>query len=509
VSATIRQKLAARKRRIKRRLDKNDLGDCSRPVFTASNIHYDLADRCCGIAYGGIGVMQQIVRQLGLPEAINKHLHVFKIHLPYFESDHVVNIAYNALCEGTCLEDIELRRNDEVFLDALGARRIPDPTTAGDFCRRFDEEKIICLMDAIDEVRLRVWARQPNEFRKLAIIDMDGHIVETTGECKRGMDISYDGRWGYHPLLISLANTREPLCIVNRSGNRPSHDGAACYVDRSINLCFRGGFERVLLRGDTDFSQTEHLDRWNANPRVRFIFGYDSMPNMVKIAQNVPKSAWRRLQRPPHYQVRTTPRQRPEKVKEQVVVDREFENRRLQSEEVAEFSYRPIACSQKYRVVVVRKNISVEKGEKVLFPEIRYFFYITNDRESTAAEIVFLANDRCHQENLIEQLRNGVRALRAPVDTLESNWAYMVMTALAWNLKAWWALLLPEPPGPSAASQRQEKQTVIHMEFKKFVNAFLKLPCQIVHTGRRVVYRLLSWNPWQPIFWRLLEVLRR
>jgi Transposase DDE domain group 1 len=508
VSATIRQKLAARKRRIKRRLDKSDLGDLSRPMFTTSNIHYDLADRYHGIAYGGIGVITRLVRELGLAEAINKHLHIFKIRLPYFESDHVINFAYNPLCEGTCLEDIELRRNDEVFLDAVGARRVPDPTTAGDFCRRFDQEKIICLLDAIDEVRLKVWARQPAEFRNLAIIDMDGHIVETKGECKQGMDISYDGRWGYHPLLISLANTREPLCIVNRSGNRPSHDGAARYVDRSIDLCLRGGFARVLLRGDTDFSQTEHLDRWDANPRVRFIFGYDNKPNLVKIAANLPQSAWRPLRRPARYAVRTTPRQRPDKVKEQVVVDREFENQRLQSEEVAEFSYRPIACSKKYRMVVVRKNISVEKGEKVLFPDIRYFFYITNDWDSTAAEIVFLANDRCHQENLIEQLRNGVRALRAPVDTLESNWAYMVMTALAWNLKAWWALLLPEPSGAQGVTQREEKQTVINMEFKKFVNAFLKLPCQIVRTGRRLVFRLLSWNPWQPVFWRMVEVLR-
>ena len=143
-----------------------------------------------------------------------------------------------------------------------------------------------------------------------------------------------------------------------------------------------------------------------------------------------------------------------------------------------------------------------------MFDDVRYFFYITNDWDSTAAEIVFLANDRCHQENLIEQLHNGVRAFRAPVDTLESNWAYMVMTALAWNLKAWWALLLPEPAGAGAAAQRQEKHTVIGMELKKFVNAFLKLPCQIVRTGRRLVFRLLSWNPWQPIFWRMVAVLQ-
>ena len=92
----------------------------------------------------------------------------------------------------------------------------------------------------------------------------------------------------------------------------------------------------------------------------------------------------------------------------------------------------------------MRKNLSVEKGEKVLFDDVRYFFYITNDRARSASEVVFCANDRCDQENLIAQLSGGVRALAAPVDTLTSNWAYMVMASLAWTLKAWFALSLPE-----------------------------------------------------------------
>ena len=138
MNARIRQKLARRKRRIQKRLDKRDLRGCSQPMLTASNIHYEIADRGRGIGYGGIGAMHLLVRKLGLAEAIDRRLHLLKIHLPYHESDHVLNLAYNALCDGTCLEDLELRRNDEVFLDALGARRIPDPTTAGDFCRRFD-----------------------------------------------------------------------------------------------------------------------------------------------------------------------------------------------------------------------------------------------------------------------------------------------------------------------------------------------------------------------------------
>ena len=324
MNAKIRRKLAHRKRRIARRLDKSDLRGCSRPMFTAGNIHYEIADRTRGLACGGIGAIHALVRQLGLVDAIDQRLHLLLIHLPYHESDHVLNIAYNPLCDGSCLQDMDLRRQDEVFLDALGARRSPDPTTAGDFCRRFQSDDILTLLDIFDETRLKVWAKQPAEFFEQAIIDMDGHLVATTGQCKQGMDIAYDGTWGYHPLIISLANTREVLSILNRSGNRPSHEGAAAQVDRALQVCWRGGFRRVLLRGDTDFSQTEHLDRWNADPRIRFIFGYDSRPNLQVLAEQLPADAWQALERPARYEVRTAPRQRPDKVKEQIVVQRAF-----------------------------------------------------------------------------------------------------------------------------------------------------------------------------------------
>jgi len=134
-------------------------------------------------------------------------------------------------------------------------------------------------------------------------------------------------------------------------------------------------------------------------------------------------------------------------------------------------------------VVVVRKNLSVEKGEQALFDDIRYFFYITNDRTTAASEVVFLANDRCNQENLIEQLKNGVRALQMPVDHLVSNWAYTVMASPAWTLKAWFALLLPER-GRRQERRRREKRVVLKMEFKRFVNAFVRVHCQLVRTGR-------------------------
>jgi DDE family transposase len=508
VKTIIHRKLNNSKRRIQRRLDKTDLRGCSRPMMTASNIHYEIAERSRGMTVGGIGAIHTLVHHIGLSEAIDQRLEVLKIHLPYHDSDHVLALAYLPLCGGTCLQDLELLRHDEVLLDALGARRIPDPTTAGDFCRRFSPDNIQTLQDVIDDTRLRVWAGQPAAFFEQAILDMDGFLVETTGQCKQGMDIAYDGTWGYHALVLSLANTGEVLSVVNRSGNRPSQEGAAERIDRALEVCFRGGFRRVLLRGDTKFSQTEHLDRWDDDPRVRFIFGYEATPNLKASAEHLPAHAWKPLQRPARYQVKTEARDRPDNVKEGVVVARAFENRRLQSEEVAEFNYQPSACRKLHRMIVVRKNISVEKGEKLLFDTIVYFFYITNDWVSEADAIVFSANDRCDQENLLAQLSGGVRALRAPVDNLASNWAYMVMTALAWNLKAWWALTLPERPGRWQEKHRAEKLWVLGVEFKTFVNAFVRLPCQIIRTGRKLVYRLLGWNPYQPIFFRLVDVLR-
>ncbi len=311
----IRHWLAKCKKRIDRRLDKSHDTITFQAQFTARNIHYEVSDKTRAITCGGIGVFHALAQRVGLIEAIDERLHLLKFHLPYHESDHVLNIAYNTLCGGTRLHDIELRRTNEAFLDALGTRRLPDPTTAGDFCRRFTRDSIETLIDAINDTRLRVWAEQDGTFFDCATLDADGTLTETTGQCKQGMDIAYNGVWGYHPLVVSLANTGEVLSIVNRSGNRPSHEHAARELDRALFLCLRAGFRRVLLRGDTDFSQTEHLDNWQAMSRVRFIFGYNAMPNLEELAANLPVSAWRKLERPMRYAVRTVPRQRPVNVK--------------------------------------------------------------------------------------------------------------------------------------------------------------------------------------------------
>jgi hypothetical protein len=497
-------------------------------MMTATNIHYEQADRTRGLSAGGVGAILLLARKIELDKEIDRTLHLLKRHLPYHESDHVLNIALNILASGKRLEHLELRRNDEVYLDALGAERIPDPTTAGDFCRRFTSEaEVVTLMNAINEARLRVWEKQPDEFLDEAIVDADGTITETDAECKEGVDIGYNGLWGYHVHLVSLANTGEPLFLLNRSGNRPSQERAGEYLDKAVALCVRAGFRKILLRGDTRIAENKDLDRWDQQilPRdgttlaetanldswddagnIRFIFGYAAYDVLKAMADELPAQAYSFLERPPRYTIKTTPRQQPERFKPEIIRERGYKTIHLLEEMIAEFDYQPLACQKSYRMIVLRKRLATDQGQMRLFEEYRYFFYITNDREMSAEDIVFAANDRCNQENLIAQLKSGVHALTTPVDDLVSNWAYMVMASLAWNLKAWSALLVPISPRHEA-KHRAEKRTLLRMEFATYRAAFIEMPCQIVKGGRRLIYRMLSWNPWQGVFLRLVERL--
>jgi hypothetical protein len=498
--------VAREKGRIEQRLKAAVAVNHGGPALRGGNIQYEIAAKTSGIAHGGMGAVQRVVRRLGLAEAIDANVSVLKIHKPYHESDHVLNIAYNVLCGGERLEDIELRRRDRVMLDALGTASLPDPTTAGDFCRRFDEQSIHRLMDALNKTRLKVWAHQPESFRgETARIDADGSIIPTTGECKEGMDISYNGIWGYSALVVSLANTGEPLFLTNRPGNRPSHEGVIGLFDKAIALCRHGGFKDVLLRGDTDFSLTTELDRWNEDG-VRFVFGFDARANMIAQADSVSASLYQELVRRAEREVQTRTRTRPENVKDRIVREREYKSIRTTSEEVFDFEYQPVKCRQAYRIVALRKNLSVEKGEEALFDEIRYFFYITNDWKMSCSEVVQEARHRCNQENLIAQLKGGVRALHAPVNSLHANWAYMVMAALAWSLKAWIALLVPVSPR-WAATHLEQRRRLLTMDFRTFVAALIHIPCQIIRAARRIRYRVLAWNEWQATFFRLLDAV--
>src|SRR5438552_5654716 len=353
------------------------------------------------------------------------------------------------------------------------------------------------MQECFNRARLTIWKVQPEGFLKEAFLDVDGSIAGTYGECKEGIGLSYKGIWGYAPLMVSLANTREVLYLVNRPGNVPSHSQSVEWIDRAIGLVSQVA-GRVTVRGDTDFTHTGQLDRWNEQG-VRFILGFDAHPKLVALAEGLATTAWQCLERVPQDKILTEPRAQATRYREQTVIEKGFENQKSVGEDVAEFEYQPGKCAYPYRVVIVRKNISVQRGEKALFDEVRYFFYITN-RTDKAAKIVGLANGRCDQENVIEQLKNGVNAMRMPVNDLLSNWAYMVMAALAWNLKAWYGLMVPN---------RERGLELVKMEFRGFLHAIVLLPCQIVRTSRRVIYRILGYNSWLKDFFATWERVRQ
>jgi len=491
VNAKIRQALDRRKRQVKKRIARG--GALDSPAIKSPSISLELAERQQAISAGGLAVIMDLIKKVELRRNINEAISLLKFHMPYDEADHVFNIALNLLAGGTCLDHLELRRTDEAYLNALGARRIPDPTTAGDFCRRFSEVDVMKLMQGINRSRQMVWKLQRPEFFERAIIEADGTMVETSGSRKEGIGINFKGQWGYHPLVVTLANTSEVLYLSNRSGNRTSHEGAALFFDLAVKQCREAGFKSILLRGDTDFSLTENFDRWD-HEGVKFVFGYDASEKMVGIAESLEKDAWKPLRRRHPPAPKTSRRSKRPNHKKEIVQQKMYKVLHQAGEEIAEFSYRPLKCDRSYRMIVVRKDIEHRRGQQLLFNDPRYFFYVTNEPSSTcsARQVVFHSNDRCNQENCISQL-HGYGALAAPLDCLRSNWAYMVISTLAWTLKCWCGLVIqPSSDNHDKCEESAVKQKILRMEFQTFLQTIIQVPAQIVRTSRRLIYRLLS-----------------
>lgn len=469
----------------------------------------ELSDKQQALSCGGIAVIMELIKTIGLRKELKSAAKVFKLCLPYDEADHILNIALNLLAGGTCLDHLEHRRNDEAYLDALGAERIPDPTTAGDFCRRFDQLQLLLIMQAINRTREIVWRQQEESFFDCATIEADGTMVETAGEKKAGIGINHKGQWGYHPLVVTLAETQEVLYLVNRSGNRPSHEHSPLLFNAAIEQCKRAGFRKIVLRGDTDFSSTEHLDRWDKQG-VKFILGYDARPNLCSIADNLPETAWKPLERTKKDRAPEKTRTKRPNAKEPIVVANGYENQKLKAESYAEFAYRPTACAKSFRMVVVRKEIDVTSGQMLLFEKDKYFFYISNEdvAECPGPRVVAAANQRCNQENTISQLK-ACGALSAPLNNLVSNGAYMLFASLAWTLKLWTGMMVRVQGNTNQKRTRREaRNQIIRMEFWTFLNSLILLPAQVIRSARQRIFRLLTYRPSVDLLFTIHDHLR-
>lgn len=450
-------------------------------VFRNRAVKVEALERQPMTADGGLVLAHQLVTRVGLDRSINKHLHLLAFHLPYHESDHVLTHAYNLFVGGRYIEDIASLQHSPAIKNLLGAVRIPDPTTAGDFLRRFGLDGHHALQEAIDEVRIKIWKKMPRSMRRSITLDMDSTFKEVYGECKQGADFSYKGKWSYHPLLFTLAETGESLRMINRPGNRPSAEGAAEELGPCLDLLC-SSFQRVYVRGDSKFSEKAIL-RQAIDRGVRFAIVHEMTRELTSIAWNLKDSAWKPFHADPDPKRTGSSgqrRRRRVRHRRKIVKARGYRTLSTARQWVAEIPYTPGGFDRPLRLVFKRQLIEEQK-QLGLYTRYEYRAVISNIpcSEMSASAITRFAYKRCNQENAIEQAKNGLRAMQMPTGELLANGAYLLAAEIAWNLRAWLSLLaLPT-----------ETRT---WEWGWFRRAFVHVPAHIVSKSRSAVVRLAA-----------------
>jgi Transposase DDE domain group 1 len=455
--------------------------------------HVEVDERSEVTPYGGLAIATAFLRRFKVAECIDQHVQVFLLHLPYHESDHVLAQALNLYAGGTCIEDIANLQHSEAVRRILGAPRIPDPTTAGDFLRRFHEKErqLPGLRRAVDEVQAAVWRRlrrdRDRRGEAWSIVDVDGHVKPLYGVQKEGADF-YKSTWCYQPLIVSLAGTGECLAIRNRPGSVRSSDGTARVLDQVLpRVRERGG--RMLVRGDSDFDRSDvraACDRAGAY----FAFVGREFPDRPKLVETIFEAAWKPFRTRAH-------RERVERRKQPSYVSRRKKlNRRRQRARARNFAEKQLvkqwvtevaltdAEGKPYRLVIRRQLIEHRQGQRLLFDEYRYRYIVTSLPASVSTQdAVDLTYERCDQENVIEQLGSGLAAWRMPVAEFDGNSAWLEIARLAWNLGKWIALLaLPAE--------------VVRWEWKRFRQAFVYVAAQVIRRSRQIVLRFSAAHRW-------------
>ncbi len=464
------------------------------PVMRKPRLHVETKRRSVVTRFGGLALAEQFCRRFKVAALIDEHVEVLKMHLPYHESDHVLAQAFNLFVGGSCLEDMMNLQGDEAVLRMVGACRLPDPTTAGDFLRRFDSKRhpdaLPGLRQADDELQDRVWrklSRRERRRRKRdwAVIDIDGHIKQLCGVQKEGADFSYNGKWSYQPLFVSLAGTGECLAVRNRPGNVRSGEGAAQLVAELLPR-IKDHFCDVLVRADSDFDRQDLREACEQNGAY-FAFVGRAHPGRPEAAMGLPDESYKpyrpRAQRLRDEQRRKSKRRpgaRKPNRRRRRARERGYKEKLLVEQQIAETTYRPYRSEKCYRLIVRRQLIEYRKGQQYLFHDYRYRYVVTNLPASVSAEqVIDHTYQRCDQENLIEQMGSGLAGWRMPVAEFDGNSAWLEIARLAWNMAKWIAqLALPAE--------------VTRWEWKRFRLHYVHVAAQVIKRARQMWVRLLG-----------------
>jgi hypothetical protein len=458
--------------------------------------HLEVDERSEVTPYGGLAIATAFLRRFKVAERIDRHVKVFRVHLPYHESDHVLVQALNLYVGGTCIEDVANLQHSEAVRRIIGAPRIPDPTTGGDFLRRLHEEdhQLPGLRRAVDEVQSDVWRRlrrgRGKRDEAWSIVDVDGHVKPLYGVQKEGADF-YKSTWCYQPLVVSLAGNGECLAIRNRPGSVRSSDGTAGVLDLVLpRVRERGG--QMLVRGDSDFDRSDvraACDRAGAY----FAFVGREFTDRPKLVEEITESQWKpfrtrahreqveRRNRPTYVSRRKKPNRRRQRARA-----RNFTEKQLVKQWIAEVVQTDVD-GKPYRLAIRRQLIEHREGQRSLFEEYRYRYIVTSLPASVSTQdVVDLTYERCDQENMIAQLGSGLAAWRMPVAEFDGNSAWLEIARLAWNLGKWIAqLALPAE--------------VVRWEWKRFRQAFVYAAAQVIRRSRQIVLRFSAAHRWHQL----------
>jgi len=443
--------------------------------------------------YGGLVLAQQFVRRFRVAQRVDESLGLFKRYAPYHESDHVLALAYTLYADGTCLEDQSALQGSEAVRRLVGACRIPDPTTAGDFLRRFTTTQAVEQLSGVtDQVQEAVWLKLPRHVRRrrkkheLALVDLDGHIKPLYGVQKEGADFSYNGRWSYQPLVVSLGGSGECLKVVNQPGNFRSSEAAAKALKEVLPLVKRH-FRNAIVRGDTDFDRSDVYNE-AIEEGAYFAIGGRLYQNRAALVEAIAEERWQPFVPRADREERSGPSRhgRTANCRQQKAQARGFRTLRTVKQWVSEIAYQPSGLGSACRMIVRRILIEERDGQGALFEHFRYRLVLSNlPRSYTAGQVIDITYQRCDQENVIEQFGQGIAGWRMPVAEFMGNSAWLQIARLAWNLGKWIAqIALPSE--------------VVRWEWKRFRRHFVYIAAKVLKEGRSLVVRLAGSHRFLP-----------
>jgi len=394
-------------------------------------------------AHAGIVLMRDFIGKLGVSELIDTNVFVKARERGYPESENILSLCWNAILGGDCLLDLNVLRGDPGLTELLGVESVMAPTTAGEFLRKFTIGKINDLQRALRQASQQVRPLQKSDH---VTIDLDASLYEQCSKRKQGSRMNYKGQIGYYPIFAFWAEEGEMLKTHLLAGNRRASSIAFWFFKQVIAQTPEGRY--LALRADSEFylwDLIEFCEQFDPKPILYAITANQTEALMKQVAA-LPEKSWKRYSK---------------------------------GQQVAEMWYAP-DHRPPHRYVVKRTKVKDKKGVE----SWRYHIVITNDHRRTPRRLMEWSLKRCGVENLIKEHKNDFGFEKMPSQKYQANWAWLLISQLAWNLFIWFKrLCLPEE------CQRMTLGTLRHR--------LLKVAAKIVHQSRQLFLVLSKENLFQ------------